>query len=100
VEEVAMTWSAKKLFEAAGVLFLIALWLQALLDISTVSRTSEMLHGTFLPNRTSLTVTVWYQGVFEPALIGVVGLLVGMALGRVAEAVAASREGARPSATE
>lgn len=86
-----MNWSARRLFELAGAVFLATMVLHGLLDIRSVHTLNGMMRmsvGT--AGVSGLAGVTWYSGVFEPILIGVVGLFVGLALGRVAEALTSS----------
>ena len=79
-----MKWPAQALFDLAGVVFFGEKALQGLFQSASVHTMTRMISSG------NMVATSWYVGVFEPIAIGVVGLLLGFALGKVAESISAS----------
>ncbi|MGE5227203.1 MAG: hypothetical protein ACM3OO_10055 [Planctomycetaceae bacterium] len=79
-------WPVRRYFEGAGVVFFAAFALQAFFGARIVGSVTRAMTVTARGMGVSgLTGASWYGYVFEPLLLGVVGLLVGLGLGRIAD---------------
>ena len=84
-----MTWSTRAIFRTAGIVFFGALVLQAIFAARYVDTVTNAFRMTMRGISTNtVTSATWYGAVFEPILVGVVGLLVGFGLGEIGEALA------------